>query len=268
MKSYRWLIIAAILSVFTLPACAPRARLGETLPPTLPAERMAVLEQRAEQWQGYQAMVHISAESTKGTLRRIRSVILASPPHRFRLEAMSIFGQSVGLFLFDHERANLWIPAEKVVYSATDGGTLVQHLLGIPIPMEVFVYSLAGVIPQEDLAQAKSEPTELGWRLHSQDPSGQWTTSWELGARPFVLKEIRVRGQDLNVAVRFEPFVDLEGGTAPGRLVFTAEDWQMEVKIDQIKSVDRFQEGAFQANFPRDVRKLDLDRKGWKGESL
>jgi outer membrane biogenesis lipoprotein LolB len=268
MKSYRWFTITATLAILTLGGCAPRAKLGEILPPTLPAERLAVLQQRAEQWQGYQAMVHISAESTKGTLRRVRSLILASPPHRFRLEAMSPFGQSVGLFLFDHERANLWIPAEKIVYSAADPGTLVQHLLGIPIPMQVFVYSLPGVIPREDLAQAKSEPTEFGWRLHSQDPSGRWTTTWELGASPFTLKEIKVREQGLNVAVRFEPSVDLDGGSTPGRLFFSSENWQMEVKIDQIKSVGSFQEGAFQASFPRDDRKLDLDHKGWKGESL
>lgn len=267
MKSYRYFAIAATLAILTLAGCTPRVKLGGSIAPTIPADRLAILEERAERWKGYQAMLHISAESTKGTLRRVRSLVLAAPPARFRLEAMNLFGQSVGLFLFDHERASLWIPSEKVLYSASDAETLVQHLLGIPIPMEAFIYSMAGVIPREDLANQQSESTESGWRVHSKDSSGQWTTTWELGAKPFVLKEIRVRGGSLDITVRYEPFLDLDGRKSPDRLVFSATDWQMEVKIDQIQSVSEFQEGAFQVAFPAGLRKIDLDHKGWQGGS-
>jgi hypothetical protein len=232
------------------------------------ADRVAILDERARQWEGYQAVVHFSGESTKGALRRIRAVVLAAPPDMLRVEALNPFGQSVGLLLFDREQASLWIPSEKAVYTAGRAETLIQQFLGLPIPMETFVTSLAGVVPRKYLADLRSELTDSVWRAQAQDPSEPWTTTWEFGTSPFVLKQIRVVGDSRDIAVRYDPPVDLAARKVPERVVFSAEDWRLEVRIDQIQSVKEFQEGAFRVNYPGELRRIDLDRAGWKETGL
>lgn len=258
----------ALVLLLLLAGCAPRVKVVERIPPIPPENRLLILEERARHWEGYRAMLHISAESGRGTLRRVRTLVLSAPDGRFRLEAMSPFGQSVGLLLLDEQRSNLWIPAEKVVFTAGRAETLLQRLLGIPVPMEAFALSIAGVIPGHVLAGLRSEATDSGWRIYSEGSSAPWTTTWELGATPFSLKQMRVYGESVDITVRYEPVVDLQAGKMPERLLFSASEWRMEVKVDQIQSVQEFQGGAFQVTLPGGLRIIDLDREEWKGRSF
>lgn len=251
-----------------LTGCARRIGVEEWVAPMPPAERVAILEERARQWEGYQAVVHISAESSKGALRRIRTLVLAAPPDTLRIEAMNPFGHSVGVLLFDREQASLWIPSEKAVYTAGRPETLIQQFLGLPVPMETFIYSLAGVVPQKFLANLKSESSGSLWRVKARDAVEPWVTTWEFGTSPFALKQMRVVGDSQDITVRYEPSVNLAARKVPERLVFSAEGWQMEVRIDRIESVKEFQGGAFQVNYPSGLRMIDLDRKGWQGTGL
>jgi len=251
-----------------LTGCARRVGVEQWVAPMQPSDRVAILDERARQWEGYQAVVHFSGESTKGALRRIRAVVLAAPPDMLRVEALNPFGQSVGLLLFDREQASLWIPSEKAVYTAGRAETLMRQFLGLPIPLETFVTSLAGVLPRKYLKDLKSESKDSVWRVQAQDPSEPWVSTWEFGARPFVLKEIRVVGNSQEITVRYEPPVDLAARSVPERLVFSAEDWRLEVRVDQIQSVKEFQGGAFRVNYPSGLRRIDLDDAGWKGTGL
>jgi outer membrane biogenesis lipoprotein LolB len=268
MKFHRFPTYWIALVLLVLVGCAPRVKVGERITPTLPENRLSILEERARDWDGYRAMLHISAESGRGTLRRVRTLVLAAPEGRFRLEAMSPFGQSVGLLLLNEERSSLWIPSEKVVFTAGRAETLLQRLLGIPIPMEAFALSIAAVVPREALVGLRSEALDSGWRVYSHDSSDPWTTTWEFGASPFSLKQMRVHGESLDITVRYEPFVDLDARKTPERMVFSASDWRMEVKVDQIQSVHEFQGGAFHVTLPGGLRTIDLDHEEWKGRSF
>jgi outer membrane biogenesis lipoprotein LolB len=268
MKPRQGIALIMVLTVLTLTGCTPRVSVEEWTASTSPGDRVAMLHERAGQWEGYQAVLHISAESTKGTLRRIRTMVLAAPPDTLRMEALNPFGYSVGVLLLERDQASLWIPSEKAVYTAGRPETLIQHLLGIPIPIETFVYSLAGVVPRKYLNDVQSEPMSSGWRLKGQDPAEPWTTTWEFGVNPFTLRQIRVIGESQEITVRYEPAVDLTARNVPDRLVFSSSDWKLEVKVDQIQSVKEFQGGAFQVNYPGGLRQIDLDRAGWKGTGL
>jgi hypothetical protein len=255
-------------TILALSGCSRRVGTEEWVAPMPAGDRMAILDERARQWEGYQAVVHFSAESTRGTLRRVRSVVLAAPPDMLRIEALSPFGQAVGLLLFDRQQATLWIPSEKAVYTAGRAETLIQRFLGLPIPVETFIYSLVGVVPRKYLRDLRSETMGSVWRAQAQDPSEPWMTTWEFGSRPFVLKEVRVAGDSRDITVRYDPPVDLTARNVPERLVFSAENWRLEVKIDQIQSVREFQGGAFQSVYPSGLRRIDLDHSEWKGTGL
>ncbi len=268
MKPHHGMALVMAFAFLALTGCARRVAVEQWVAPMPLEDRTAILEERAREWQGYQAVAHISAESTKGTLRRLRTMVLAAPPDTLRIEALNPFGQSVGLLLFDRNQASLWVPSEKAIYTAGRPETLIQQFLGLPMPMETFIYSLAGVVPRKYLADLKSKSTNSGWRVQAQDPSEPWKTTWEFGTSPFTLRQIQVAGGPQDITVRYEPPVDLASRKVPERLVFSAEDWRLEVRVDQIQSVQEFQVGAFQVNYPSGLRKIDLDRAGWRGTGL
>ncbi|MCU0574757.1 MAG: hypothetical protein MUC41_17460 [Syntrophobacteraceae bacterium] len=268
MKPHHGMVLITALAVLTLPGCARRAGVETWTAPTPGAERLVILEERARQWEMYQGVLRINAEGPKGTLRRVRTMVLAAPPHMLRMEALNPFGQSVGLLLFARDEASLWIPSEKALYTSERAETLIQHLLGIPIPTEVFIYSLAGVVPPKVLVNMREQSVASGWRVQARDPSEPWTTTWEFGTSPFTLKEIRVAGESRDITVRYEPPVDLAARGIPERLIFSAPGWQLEVKVDQVQSVKELQGGAFQVRYPSGLRRIDLDREPWKATGL
>lgn len=263
----RWFVVGALL-VLTLSGCARRLGVETGTPPMEVAQRTAVLEERARQWEMYQGVFRISAEGPKGTLRRVRTMVLAAPPHRLRLEALNPFGQSVGLLLFTQDEASLWIPSEKALYTSQQADTLMEHLLGMPIPTELFIHSLVGVVPRNALTKLRELPAASGWRVQARDPSEPWTTTWDFDIRPFALKEIQVAGASQQITVRYEPPVDLSVRGVPERMVFSADGWQLEVKIDQLESVKDLQGGAFRVIYPSGLRRIDLDHEPWKARGL
>jgi hypothetical protein len=194
-------------------------------------------------------------------------MVVAAPPDMLRIEVLSPFGQSVGLLLFTRDEASLWIPSEKAIYTAGRAETLIRHLLGIPIPMETFIHSIAGVVPRKYLQRLREQPTGSGWQARSQDPTEPWMTTWEFGSNPFSLQQIRLTGESGSITVDYDPPVDLARGT-PDRLVFASTGWKLEVKVDQIQIVKEVQSGTFQVSYPSGLRRIDLDREGWKGTGL
>lgn len=267
MMGSRLLPIALCALVLSLPACAgPKVKEGRV--PTWSETELSRLRERSEHWRGYQAMLYVTAETDKGRLQRVKTLVLAVPPDRFRLEAMSPFGSTLGLLLVEPAGASLWVPSQQALLTAERAEALVQRALGVPLPVEAFAYCLAAAVPPEQLKGAVPETRKDGFVLEAQEPLHGWSFSWHFSHSPFALKRLVVQDADHRYTIDYEPPVPVDQAAVPNRISVTSTEGQIDVKVDQIKSTPSLQEAAFRVNFPDGVRRIDLGHGTWKGKDL
>jgi outer membrane biogenesis lipoprotein LolB len=259
--------IALCAIVFSLSACAGPAMKEGRVAAWSETQR-SKLQERSDHWRSYQATLHVTAETEKGRLQRVRTLVLAVPPDRFRLEAMSPFGNTLGLLLVEPSGASLWVPSEQALLTAERPEILVKQAIGVPLPIEAFAYCLAAAVPPDQLKGAAVEDREGGFVLVAKEPSHGWTFSWHFLNSPFALKQLNVRDSEHDYSITYDPPVDVEVTAVPTRISVATAEGQIDVKVDQIKSTPTLQEAAFQVTFPEGVRRIDLGRGKWKGKEL
>lgn len=241
--------------------CASRPAATEQPKPLPRSEWHPKLQTRAEYWGTYQAKLHIRAESAKGKFH-VQTVILAKLPDQFRLEAFNLWGQTLGVLVLNQGNSSLWVPSEKVLFTAARPETLIEHFLGIPIPIETLGYSLVASISPDQLNSLQVLPGDAsGWTGYFKDPRRNWTFTWQFSAHPFAMKSIGVREAQWDYTISYEPAVDLDLQMVPKKIDFVSSQWQMEVIADQISKSSEFQAAAFNPPFPSGIRKVDLDIK-------
>ncbi len=290
--SYRWrayrskaplspigALVAVALLVAVLSSCAPRSRVVE-LPPSAGAvsEKTLVdtLRSRIDHWKSYQANLRVRAEGSKGRYS-FRTLVVADLPGRFRLEAYSPWGQAVGVLLFDSGTSSLWIPSEKVVYTAERAEALVEHFLGVPVSVEVLAYSVIAAIPPEfldglDLEQACSgwvarAPFFPGERSAARTGLGggaaagsQGLLAWHFTSSPLFLDAVNVERGKWKYEIRYDPAVGLDFAKAPERIEFRSSEWRMEIGVEEIRQAPEPPESSFTLPVPAGARVIDLGR--------
>lgn len=254
----RLILIAVFLAA--IGACARTHRPAVSVGPSPAAsEDMAgAFQTRLQAWENFEARLALRAQSPKGSFS-LRSVVLASPPERARLEASNIFGQTVAALLLDTHGSVLWVPSEKTVYQSIRAENLLRHFLGISLPPDLFVYGLVGSIPPGSLRNFKAVPDGTGWTVNSTLPESGLVLSWKVLAQPFSLQSIEARWRSQTVSIRYEPPVLLSPGALPQKIHFTSAEWQMDVTVNQMQSVPAIQEESFQLPIPAAIRRVHLN---------
>lgn len=257
-------LIAYCLIVFAAAAsmagCARPQAPEERPKPLSQDEWTSILKARSDAWQSFQAQLRIKAESPKGKFN-LRTILLAKLPGQYRLEAYNPFGQTMGVLVLNRSRqeSHLWVPSEKVVYTATKAENLLAHFLGVHVPLETFGYSLVACIPPDQLAGMSMHPSGTEWQGSTRSPRTEWAFTWRFLSLPQALKSIDVRQEAMGFAIVYEPAVDLKADAAPERIEFRSSEWQMEVKIDQIKKTPDQSHAVFSLGYPQGIRKVNLD---------
>jgi hypothetical protein len=252
------LFCAAVLA-----GCARLRPAAEVPTQQAPAELIQGLRERAEFWRIYSAMAVIRIESPQGVYR-MHGTLVAQPPDRFRLEATSLSGQVLWLLILAPQGATLWVPADKVIYQAARGETLLEHFLGVPIAPEIFVYSFAGCIPPNQLTsdfRISSRPTDL--LGYSRDQERSWRFTWDFVPYPLALRSLKAsRGQmERQYDIRFNPAVPLEPRSAPDRVVLSSGDWLLEATMKQMLHPDVVPASAFSLPALAGMRLVNLDAR-------
>ncbi|MHC1743825.1 MAG: lipoprotein insertase outer membrane protein LolB [Syntrophobacteraceae bacterium] len=261
----RWLLSGLV--VLVLSACAGPA-VREGIVTSWSETQQSKLLERSEYWRSYQATLHVTAETEKGRVQRVKTLVLAVPPDRFRLEAMSPFGSTVALLLAEPSGASLWVPSEQALLTAERAEVLVKQAIGVPLPVEALAYSLAAAVPPDQLKGAVVEKRDGGFVLQAKESRHGWAFTWTYLNDPFALKQLTVRGAEREYSITYDPPVDVEVGAVPNRISVVTAEGQIDVKVDQIKSAPSLQEAAFRVTFPENVRRIDLGRGTWKGKDL
>lgn len=220
-------------------------------------ETIARLKSRAEFYSGYQARLRVRAQGPKGKIQ-FQAVMLAGLPGRFRLEALNPFGQTAGLLLLNQENSLLWLPSENVVYTAAHPETLVQHFLGVRIPLETFAYSLIASAPASQLndLQFYQKSGMLCARVRTEAAGGY---TWNFIPSPLSLESLEVREGGTEYTITYDPPADLGIAETPRKIKFSSFQWEMEVTVNQLARAPDLQEKVFQFPVPQGPREIRLD---------
>jgi len=252
-------LIAFVLGALplVLGGCSP-AKIRVEPPPTTFEEGVDQIRTRTEYWQNFQARLRIRAESPRGRMR-LNAVVLAQLPEKFRLEAFNVVGQTAGLLLITREGSSLYIPSEKVIFTAASAETLIEHFLGIPIQGDTFGYSLIAGAPPEQLSGLRIYPAGSGWRGYSEAHFADRAFSWEFMPRTAALKTIGVRDGQWTYTIAYEPAVLLTPREAPKKIGFESSEWKLEVTVDEIQPSKELPDKVFVQSRPAGIREIDLD---------
>ncbi len=267
MRLYTFAFLSLFALTLLLGGCAVRPTAVEPLLPEVRDELLPMLRNRTLYWSRYTAQVRINAESTKGKFRRVQAVALAAPPDHFRLEAFSLWGQTVGAIAADESGSSLWIPSEKVVFSAGRAETLIEQFIGVPIPIETLLYSLAATIPHDQLDGIRIEESKSGWVARAKDNKRNWSFAWEISRKPLALQSLQVREGPWSYKISYDPPVGLGPQQSPKRISFVSSQWKMEVAVDRMAASPDLQASSFRKGFPADIRTIDLDSVQWKANN-
>jgi outer membrane biogenesis lipoprotein LolB len=257
-SSLIWLVALSIL-LFSLDGCARRPPLIEQPPQVSFTEWLPALRERSEHWRSYQARVHIRAQTLEKKLN-MNAVILAKLPNQFRLEAFRL-GQTVGLLTMIHGQSTLFVPSEKVLYTASRSEVLIGHLFGISLPLDVFGYSLSASLPPDQLEslQIVSHDHEfIGFPKPSLDG---WSYAWQFAASPQAVESARVTQEAWDYTIRYEPPVGLAVREVPQKITFTSPQWQIEVTVQEIMTAHTVQDSFFHNDFSGEILRVNLNSR-------
>lgn len=255
-RSVAFWIVAMVL-VFGW-SCAKRPAPVETPEAISTEELVARVKARSSFFRNYQAKLQIAGQSPKGSFR-FQAALAANLPDSFRLEALTNWGQTAGVFLVQKADARLWVPSEKVVYRAARAEVLVRHFLGLSVPMEILGASLIGAVPEKQLGSLQVRREHSGWRATTDFKTVNSEASWQFLADPPALKAIKVTGRGFGYDIGYEPQVALDLNSTPSRILFTSSQWQMEVTVSQMRINPELPSAIFNIAFPQGTREVDLD---------
>jgi hypothetical protein len=254
-------LLLVMCYTLSIAACALVRPTPEIPLPPGAAELPTLLQQRTAYWQAYQAQLAIRLQGPKGKFHA-QATLLAMPPDSLRLEASSLAGQTIWLLICNPQEAILWLPAEKVLYKAKRSETILNHLMGAPIPTQVFIYSFVGCIPPDQLTSQKFRISQEGSKLlgRFKDRHFKWLFDWELAASPPALRALNaVEAQtDQHYSIRFDPAVHLDPVSKPDRVFISSRDWQLETAIKQMERTDALSAFVFSLPAISGVRVVDL----------
>ncbi len=258
MNSSRILPIFMGFMLFFLQGCPHPPAPVELPKPVSFEDAITKLHARSGYWKNYQAKLRIRAEGTRGKLR-FQAIALANLPGEVRFEAFSLLGQTVALFIHNRDRSSLWIPSEKVIFTAQQPETLIEYFLGVSVSAETLAYSLAGVVPSDRAAGLKPQPVPNGWTIFSgaQEPDRGFT--WEFTAQPPALKAIAVKESRGDYRIEYDPPVGLNPQDIPGKIRYQSSQWHMDVSVEQVSPSPGFEASAFTQPVPAGVREVNLD---------
>jgi outer membrane biogenesis lipoprotein LolB len=257
---YRLIIVSLALTVLSWNWGCTRRPVPVERPQINTAEELVSrLAARSGYWKTYQARLQIRGESSRGKFR-FQSIILSQLPDSFRLEAYTGWGQTAGVLVISGEGSRLWIPSEKVIYTAQRPQDLVDYLLGVPIPLEVFGYALIASVPPDQLRGWQVRRDAGGWLGVAQDVGNNLSLTWQFLPNPASLQGIRVDEYFSHYKIAYEPAVSLDLTSTPERIHFASSEWQMEVRVSQMQVPRDLQASVFRLPFPEGIRTVSLDR--------
>jgi outer membrane lipoprotein-sorting protein len=201
-------------ALWSAAACRPVPVRPPQLAP-LPKAQVALerLRLRANQLRGLQSMGRVTYFGEKGRLR-LKTVILAQRPDKFRIETLSPLEQPLQVMVSDGTRLSLL--ADGQFYEGESTAQNVARILPVPLSPSDLVDALLSGVPMDPRFQAEGiewlENSDALQRLTLvSDASGQIILDFDVQTMTVRRLLLPARGPHPEVLIRFERFEDLPG---------------------------------------------------------
>lgn len=232
--------------------------------PRIPAEQprltpldVSTLNARTNFWLDYVAKFQLRVDS-KTAKFNARTIVLVKNPHFVRFETFGPVGQTAALYVSNETGLNLFIPSQKVIFSAQRPETLIRYFLGVSLPFEVFRYALTASVPLEQLQNLELR-SESGI-VHALSKSGTNLFDWQFIGEGPALKEVHIHDDGFEGSISYDPPVTVSNSAVPKKIRIASVDWNMEITLEELQPSQEFQPSVFYLPNLPDVRKFDLDR--------
>jgi outer membrane biogenesis lipoprotein LolB len=258
MKSVPLWLLLLLLPGLVLGGCTLRP--SAVAPPRPPyfKEWVPALQERSDHWQRYQARIRLKAQTSDKKFN-LDIIVLANLPDQLRLEAFRM-GQTVGVLTLNNGQSSLFVPSEKILYSAVRSEDLTDHLLGIALPVDSFGYSLCATLPSAQLDGFQVMPHDREWDGHTKPSPDGWSSVWHFTSQPQAITSATDRRGALEYTIRYEPPVGLAVQEVPQKIIFSSTQWQIEATVQELIAVPTTQDAAFIGSFGGGVRRVELTR--------
>jgi outer membrane biogenesis lipoprotein LolB len=256
MKSSLVWSLSAIIFLLTLEGCARRLPLVEQPQPVSFTEWLPALQERSQHWKNYQAKVHLKTQTSDKKVN-LNGIILARLPDQFRMEVFRL-GQTVGVLTLSHGLASLFVPSEKTVYTADRSERLIDHFMGIALPLDTLGYSLSASLPPNQLAGLQLVRHDSGWTGYARPSPEGWSYAWQFLSAPQEMVSVSVTRDTQDYTIHYDPPVGLVADQAPQKVIFTSSQWQIELTVEAITALPILQDSVFSTDFAGEFRYVDL----------
>lgn len=225
-------------------------------PPSVPFD-IDRLKARSETWRDYEARFRLRVDGQASKFSA-RAIVFIKGGGSARFETFGPLGQTAALYVAGENGPSLFIPSEKIVFTAQQPETLIQYFLGITLPFDVLRYSLTASVPPEQFAGLTAH-SDAGI-LHVISNTGNRYFDWQFSPDGSALSGVFARAGGFEGRVSYDPPVALAGDAVPQKIRISSSEWSVEINLEQIKPVSEFQPKAFYMPEIPDVRKVDLDK--------
>jgi outer membrane biogenesis lipoprotein LolB len=252
----RFFLLFCLIVLQVIAAGCARPPIPAQKPPSVPFETSR-LKERSDFWRDYQCKFRLRVDSQTAKLSS-RAIIFVEGRDLVRFETFTPFGQTAALYVSNNTGPALFVPSQKVIFTAQRPETLVREFLGVTLPVDVFRFVLAASIPPEQIDSIESRFDAGMWRLSSN--SGGSYFEWQVSAGLPVLQGVFVRSAEFEGRITYDPPVALSKEAVPDKIRISSSQWSMEILLEDLKSASQFPPSTFfMPNLP-DVRKVDLDK--------
>ncbi len=254
-----FVLLGFLLLLVISPGCA--RSLGQ-LPevsgkPAAPSFEIANMKERSAFWRDYQCKFRLRVDS-KTSKFSSRAIVFANGRNFVRFETFTPLGQTAGLYVFNETGPALLIPSEKVIFTAQRPETLAREFLGINLPVDLFLYALTASMPAEQFEHLESRSDAGGWRLISNNGGNYF--EWYFTEGGLALEGVFIRSAEFEGRVSYDPPVGLAKEAVPDRIRISSSEWNMEIRLEELKPAQQFQPSVFYMPSLPDARKVDLDK--------
>ena len=259
MKNNRTCFLLALLFILFLAAGCARPPAPAVKPALKPVD-LGALRERTAYWSDYTAKFRMRIASPTGKTSSSALAIFKGP-ELARFESYALFGQTAALFVRNELESSVFIPSEKVIFISKRPEALIQHFLGISLPLEVFRYGLAGAIPPDQLENLQAFEDGPVWTASAQSQGQDRAFVWEFTPGMTGLKAAAVRDRGTQYRVEYDPPIAAAVDSAPKKITFSSPEWRMEIEIEQIRPNPQVSEQVFRLPPVSGARVAYLDKE-------
>jgi outer membrane lipoprotein-sorting protein len=232
----------SLLALLVVLSCRPSAPQNPAKAPPLPSPESALetLREVGKQRKNLRALGRVTYFGERGRVR-LKAVLVAERPGRFRFETISPLEQPIDVMASDGSR--LWLLSKEKLSEGPATPENIARLLPLPMHPEEVVDTLLGGVPTsarfEPAAIAWEEPDRERWVLTLSGMSGQTGKIYVDPTRKVVEKmELLEVGGDVRLSVTFEDFEQVGGhaGEIPRdmHIVMPGKNHDVSIKLKEV----------------------------------